>query len=92
MRITSAIAVYFIIWWLVLFLTLPFGARSAHEAGEEPLAGHAPSAPMRHLMGRKVLATTLLASVVFAAFWWLVVQSGLGLDAIPFLPDFTPKL
>lgn len=92
MRLTSAIAVYFIIWWLVLFVTLPFGARSTHEAGEEPGSGHAPSAPIRHMMGRKVLATTVLATAVFAAFWWLVVKSGLGLDAIPFLPDYTPKV
>ena len=32
--ISTALAVYFVLWWLVLFLTLPFGVRSQHEDGE----------------------------------------------------------
>ena len=30
----SAVLVYVVVWWLV-FMSLPFGARSYHEAGEE---------------------------------------------------------
>ncbi len=33
MSLASALAIYFIIWWLVLFLVLPFGIRNAHESG-----------------------------------------------------------
>jgi len=29
--IATAFAIYFVVWWLVLFLTLPFGVRSQHE-------------------------------------------------------------
>ena len=32
--ISTAFAIYFVIWWIVLFLTLPFGVRSQHEDGE----------------------------------------------------------
>lgn len=32
--ISTALAVYFVIWWITLFLTLPFGVRSQHEDGE----------------------------------------------------------
>ena len=32
--ISTALAIYFVVWWLVLFLTLPFGVRSQHEDGE----------------------------------------------------------
>jgi predicted secreted protein len=39
MNLASAIAIYFIIWWLVLFLVLPFGIRNAHETGEAVEAG-----------------------------------------------------
>ena len=34
-----SIAIYFVIWWLVLFAVLPFGVRSQHEAGRGR-AGH----------------------------------------------------
>ena len=44
--ISSALAIYFVIWWLVLFVTLPFGVRSQHEDGGEP-PGTDPGAPMR---------------------------------------------
>ena len=31
--ISTAFAIYFVIWWIALFLTLPFGVRSQHEDG-----------------------------------------------------------
>ena len=39
MSIANRIAVYFIIWWVCLFMVLPFGVRNAHEAGEAVGAG-----------------------------------------------------
>lgn len=71
MSIASAIAVYFIIWWTTLFAVLPWGTTSAHETGAEVGPGHAPSAPLRPMMIRKLVATTLIAAVIFAAFLWL---------------------
>ena len=32
--ISTAFAIYFVLWWVMLFLTLPFGVRSQHEDGE----------------------------------------------------------
>ena len=92
MKITSAIAVYFIMWWLTLFMVLPWGSRSAHEAGTAVGAGHAPSAPIQARMRLKVLVTTVLTTGFFAAFYWMITASSLTLDDIWFLPDFTPKL
>jgi len=37
MNLLSAIAVYFIIWWLMLFLTLPFGVRVRVIAGQRTM-------------------------------------------------------
>jgi hypothetical protein len=50
LRITGGIALYFVIWWTVLFAVLPFGVRSQAEAGDvvsgsEPGAPAAPGAP-----------------------------------------------
>ena len=71
MSIVSAIAIYFIIWWTALFAVLPWGTTSAHETGAEVWTGHSPSAPLRPMMVRKLVATTLLAALIFAAFLWL---------------------
>jgi predicted secreted protein len=64
MSIAGAIALYFIIWWTVLFAILPFGVRSQAEAGEV-IAGTEPGAPTAPLMHRKALWTTLIAAIVF---------------------------
>ena len=64
--ISTGFAIYFVIWWTVLFLTLPFGVRSQHEDGESP-PGTDPGAPVATMMGRKLIWTTLLSAVIFAA-------------------------
>ena len=66
MSLLGGIAIYFVIWWLCLFVTLPWGIRSQHETGAvEP--GTDPGAPLRPLLLRRAMATTLLATVIFAA-------------------------
>jgi predicted secreted protein len=62
------IAVYVVIWWLTLFTVLPFGVRSQTES-ENVVEGTDPGAPAAHLMGRKLLITTLIAGVI-----WLPVN------------------
>jgi predicted secreted protein len=71
MSIASAAAIYFIIWWTTLFAVLPWGTTSAHETGAEVQRGTSPSAPLRPMMIRKVIATTILAALIFAGFLWL---------------------
>lgn len=65
----SALAIYLLFWVLCLFLVLPWGVRTVEEEGGEVGAGHAPSAPARLMMGRKLIAATLMAAVVFLLFW-----------------------
>ena len=65
MSLTTAIAIYFIIWWLVLFAVLPFGVRSQKESGMVA-PGSDPGAPAIPRLGRKLVATTLVAGFVFA--------------------------
>jgi len=69
MSIASALAVYFIIWWTVLFAVLPFGVRSQHEAGAI-VEGTEPGAPVLPGLMRKAAITSLIAAVIFAFVWY----------------------
>lgn len=69
MSITSGLAVYFIIWWTVLFAVLPFGVRSQHETGET-VAGTEPGAPVLPELLKKAAITSLIAAVIFGFVWY----------------------
>jgi predicted secreted protein len=63
--LTTALAIYFIVWWIVLFTVLPFGVRSQAESGEV-VPGSDPGAPAVPRLRAKIIWTTIVASVVFA--------------------------
>ena len=65
MQTTTAIAIYFLIWWITLFAVLPFGVRSQHE-GDGYAQGTDPGAPILARIGMKLVWTTIVASIVFA--------------------------
>ena len=63
--ISTGFAIYFVLWWVTLFLTLPFGVRSQHETGEGA-PGTDPGAPIASRMVAKLIWTTLISAVIFA--------------------------
>ncbi len=65
MSIVGGIVTFIILWWLVLFMVLPWRA----QPSENPLPGNAPSAPDNPRLGTKALITTGITAVVFAIFW-----------------------
>jgi predicted secreted protein len=77
---TTALAIYFIIWWVVLFAVLPFGVRNPDEEGVAVEAGHDPGAPTQLGMGKKLVWTTGITSVLFAAFWVVYVYRLVSLE------------
>ena len=77
MKLASAIAIYFVIWWTVLFAVLPFGVRNSHEAGEVVQEGHEAGAPVAHGLVKKALITTVIAAVVFGLIYWAIVNRNL---------------
>lgn len=82
MGVTTYIAIYFIVWWTVIFAVLPFGVRSQHEGGAVE-DGSEPGAPMRPLLFRKALVTTVVAAVIVGLFAWSVETGRLRLDMFP---------
>ena len=79
--ISTAIAIYFVLWWVVLFAVLPFGVRSQMENGEE-IAGTDPGAPSAVRMGRKLLWTTVISAVIFAAGMWAFRAGYLNIERL----------
>ena len=67
MSVSTSLAIFFIIWWVVLFAVLPWGIRSQAEAGEV-VPGSDPGAPALPKLKSKLVWTTLVAGIVFAAF------------------------
>ena len=76
MGVASGIVVYVILWWMIFFMTLPIGVRPPHEAGQQAEPGHDPGAPVRTHLPLKLLATTVIAAVLWGVVWW-VIDSGL---------------
>ena len=67
----TAFVVYVLVWWTVLFAVLPFGTRPNPEA--DSVTGWR-GAPARPMLGKKVLWTTLISAVVWAAIMAVVLS------------------
>ena len=77
MNVASGVAIYFVIWWTVLFTVLPFGVRNSSEAGEVVQQGNEVGAPVVHGLVKKALITTVISAAVFAAIYWALVNRNL---------------
>lgn len=82
MSITFGLAIYLIIWWLVLFVILPTGVRTQQEVGEI-VPGTPESAPAAPQMLRKLVLTTLVSVAVFAVVYVVIVYKLIDLDRVP---------
>ena len=89
MSVGTAVAVYFVIWWITLFVTLPFGMRSQAEAGRID-EGTDPGAPVRPELGRRMFYNTIVAALIFALFLFVTVYLDIGVDDLPELVPARP--
>ena len=74
MSLWAAMAIYFIIWWTVLFCVLPLNVQSQAEKGDV-VAGSEPGAPAEPQLLRKAGLTTIVAAVVFVFVYVIWVWS-----------------
>ena len=88
MSLFFAGSMYLVIWWIVLFAMLPIGVRTSEEEGEKVVPGAAESAPHVPNLLPKMVATTVVSSIVFAALYVIIVHHVIALDDIPFLPRY----
>ncbi len=81
MPVTTAFAIFFLIWWVVLFAVLPWGIRSQHEHGDVA-PGTDPGAPAIPNLRRKLLWTTVVSIVIFAACYVVYVNRLVTLEGL----------
>jgi predicted secreted protein len=84
---TTALAIYFILWWLTLFAVLPWGVRSQDESGEIS-PGTEPGAPVLPRIAVRLIWTTIVASIVFAVLYVIYVYRLVTFDDLDRLFGF----
>lgn len=90
MSVTSVIVVYAVLWFLILWMTLPFGIRSQEEAGHvEP--GTPAGAPAEPMVGKKMIWATIGAAVGTAAIYGVIVGEIITHDHIARFAPFDPE-
>jgi len=78
MTIPTAIAIYFLIWWITLFAVLPFGVRPQAEGDIVP--GTDPGAPAIPRLLWKLLWTTLVSGAIFAILYVVYTYKIIAFD------------
>jgi predicted secreted protein len=91
MAITSVLAIYFLFWVMSAFVMLPFGVRTADEAGVEKVPGQADSAPVNFRPGKLALRATVIAAVLTTAFIANFTYGWITAADIDFLPKPPPQ-
>ncbi|MGS1093550.1 DUF1467 family protein [Aquamicrobium terrae] len=84
----SLVAIYFVMWWLVLFAILPFGVTTQDEDDNVTL-GTVSSAPRGPHMLRAVIWTTIITTLIVGTYFGVTWGLGYSFDDIPrMVPDF----
>jgi predicted secreted protein len=62
-------AIYAIVWFVTLFIVLPFGVRNQVDTGQI-VRGTEPGAPVAPRLWRRILVTSLLSAVLTGLLLW----------------------
>lgn len=92
MELTSILAIYFLVWVMSAFLLLPFGVRTAEEAGVEKVPGQADSAPVNFRPGRLLMRATLIAIVLTTIFVLNYEYGWITASDLDFMPEPPPEV
>ena len=89
MNWVTILAIYFILWWLILFTVLPLNIRSQVEEGDV-VEGTEPGAPANPQMKKKLILTSVITAVLLVIIL-AVLKSGLvNINDLPFFDGYLP--
>ena len=90
MSIVSALVLYAVIWFLVLFIALPIRLETQGDRGEIVPGTHA-GAPANLNMRRKAKVVTLIAAVVWAIVAGVILSGVITLESIDWFDRLRPR-
>ena len=82
MNLETSVAIYLIVWWVVLFSVLPMGVVSHAEAGLTTPGGGDPASPVDPQLKRKFIRTSWISALLFAPIWVAVHLHWLSLGML----------
>ena len=83
MTVFTGIAIYFTIWWTVLFSVLPIGVTSHAEAGIDKGDGGDPGAPVDPKLKKKFMTTTIISTVLWVILFLVLHFKIIQLPEVP---------
>lgn len=81
MNLTGGIVLFAVIWFMVFFIALQINPRSQADEGDV-LPGTPASAPSDFRLKRKVVATTMIAVVLWSVIASVILSGAVGLRDI----------
>ena len=83
MTVFTGIAIYFTIWWTVLFSVLPIGVTSHAEAGIDKGDGGDPGAPVDPKLKKKFITTTIISTILWVILFLIIHFKLITLPPVP---------
>ena len=83
MTVFTGIAIYFTIWWTVLFSVLPIGVTSHAEAGIDKGDGGDPGAPVDPKLKKKFITTTIVSTILWVILFLVIHFKLITLPPVP---------
>lgn len=66
----SGFVTFVLIWWLVLFMVLPWGIKTVGH--DDVMRGHDAGAPQQSRIGLKLAVTTVVTAVLWVAVYFII--------------------
>jgi predicted secreted protein len=82
MKLTSALAIYFLFWIMSAFFVLPFGVRTHDDDKVEVVPGQVTSAPVNFNPRQVAIRATWVSLALFGLYYLNYVQGWLTLKDI----------
>ncbi len=82
MKWTSILAIYLLFWVMSAFFVMPFGVKTADEAGIAKVPGQADSAPANFSAKRIIVRTTIVSAIAFVLYYLNYIYGWIGADTI----------
>lgn len=89
MGITSGLVLFAVIWFLVLFVTLPFMKRTQGEVGEIVPGTHA-SAPAEFSPKRTAIVVSVISAVLWAVIAGIIISGAITVRDLDYFNRMGP--